>query len=151
VPTTRELVDGRKRPRLVHGDLHAQHLFVAPAAGRLVAVIDFTDAIDGDARYDFSRFTWRRSVATRSFCAPVCRHTDRRRAPSYRATCSRSRCYTNSTCSRTWDPTLTSSASPLSTNLRLRSGIWTRSGSIPLVDNPCLALWQDVSGSVRRT
>jgi hygromycin-B 7''-O-kinase len=53
VPTTRELVDGRKRPRLVHGDLHAQHLFVAPAAGRLVAVIDFTDAIDGDARYDF--------------------------------------------------------------------------------------------------
>jgi len=47
------VVDRRARPRLVHGDLHAQHLFIDPDAGRLLAVIDFTDALAADARYDF--------------------------------------------------------------------------------------------------
>jgi hygromycin-B 7''-O-kinase len=53
LPAPGELVERNRRPRLVHGDLHTQHLFVGPEAGRLVAVIDFTDAIAGDARYDF--------------------------------------------------------------------------------------------------
>ncbi len=53
LPAPGALVDRRARPRLVHGDLHAQHLFVDPEAGRLLAVIDFTDALAADARYDF--------------------------------------------------------------------------------------------------
>jgi hygromycin-B 7''-O-kinase len=36
----------------VHGDLHDEHVFLDPASGRLVGVIDFTDVGAGDPRYD---------------------------------------------------------------------------------------------------
>jgi hygromycin-B 7''-O-kinase len=36
----------------VHGDLHAGQVFLDPASGRLVGVIDFTDVYAGDPRYD---------------------------------------------------------------------------------------------------
>jgi hygromycin-B 7''-O-kinase len=36
----------------VHGDLHAGHVFLDPANGRLVGIIDFTDVDAGDRRYD---------------------------------------------------------------------------------------------------
>lgn len=48
-PTT--LIPAEERPALVHGDLHAEHLFVDPTGG-LTGVIDFTDAYAGDPRYD---------------------------------------------------------------------------------------------------
>jgi hygromycin-B 7''-O-kinase len=40
------------RRALVHGDLHDHHIFVEPETGRLSGVIDFTDSLVGDRRYD---------------------------------------------------------------------------------------------------
>jgi hygromycin-B 7''-O-kinase len=46
-------VAGHMTPRvLVHGDLHDHHMFVEPDTGALAGVIDFTDMLFGDARYD---------------------------------------------------------------------------------------------------
>ncbi|HEX2850186.1 MAG TPA: aminoglycoside phosphotransferase family protein [Acidimicrobiales bacterium] len=52
LPSVRELIDESAPPVFVHGDLHADHVFVDPATGALLGVIDFTDASAGDRRYD---------------------------------------------------------------------------------------------------
>jgi hygromycin-B 7''-O-kinase len=52
LPDPGALVDTSRPPRFVHGDLHAGHVFLDRASGRLVGVIDFTDVYAGDPRYD---------------------------------------------------------------------------------------------------
>jgi hygromycin-B 7''-O-kinase len=52
LPEVRDLVDLDRPPVLVHGDLHADHVFVDPESLRVTGLIDFTDAYAGDARYD---------------------------------------------------------------------------------------------------
>jgi hypothetical protein len=52
LPDPGALVDTRRPPWFVHGDLHAGHVFLDPASRRLVGVIDFTDSAAGDPRYD---------------------------------------------------------------------------------------------------
>lgn len=53
LPSVRELIDDSAAPAFVHGDLHADHVYVEPSTGAVLGVIDFTDAAAGDARYDF--------------------------------------------------------------------------------------------------
>ena len=52
LPSAEALVRRDASPRFLHADLHDQHLFVDPFAATLEAVIDFTDALAGDPRYD---------------------------------------------------------------------------------------------------
>lgn len=52
LPTPLALVDTRQSPRFLHGDVHDHHVFLDPASRRLSAVIDFTDVLAGDPRYD---------------------------------------------------------------------------------------------------
>ncbi len=52
LPDPRELVDVSRLPVFIHGDLHADHLFLDPERGEVTALIDFTDAYAGDPRYD---------------------------------------------------------------------------------------------------
>jgi hygromycin-B 7''-O-kinase len=47
------IVDTSSVPTFIHADLHADHLYVDPTTGELLAVIDFGDAWAGDPRYDF--------------------------------------------------------------------------------------------------
>lgn len=47
-----ELVDLSRSPLFVHGDLHADHVFLDPSSLEVTGVIDFTDAYAGDRRYD---------------------------------------------------------------------------------------------------
>jgi hygromycin-B 7''-O-kinase len=52
LPDPLALVDTRRPPRFLHGDIHSQHVFLDPVTHALSAVIDFTDALAGDPRYD---------------------------------------------------------------------------------------------------
>jgi hygromycin-B 7''-O-kinase len=52
LPNPAALVDTSRLPQFVHGDLHDGHVFLDPASGRLVGVIDFTDVDAGDPCYD---------------------------------------------------------------------------------------------------
>jgi hygromycin-B 7''-O-kinase len=52
LPDPGTLVDTSRPPKFLHGDLHAGHVFLDRARGRLVGVIDFTDVDAGDPRYD---------------------------------------------------------------------------------------------------
>jgi aminoglycoside phosphotransferase (APT) family kinase protein len=51
---TAALFDASARPVLVHGDVHADHVFVDPGTGEVLAVIDWGDAWFGDWRYDLT-------------------------------------------------------------------------------------------------
>ncbi len=44
------------RPALVHGDLGDQEIFVDARSGAVTAIVDWGDALCGDALYDFARF-----------------------------------------------------------------------------------------------
>lgn len=52
LPDPGDLVDTSGDPVLVHGDLHADHVFLDPHSGEVTGLIDFTDAHAGDPRYD---------------------------------------------------------------------------------------------------
>jgi hygromycin-B 7''-O-kinase len=52
LPSPTAVVNSDVSPRLLHADLHDQHLFVDPCSSKLEAAIDFTDALAGDPRYD---------------------------------------------------------------------------------------------------
>jgi hygromycin-B 7''-O-kinase len=52
LPDPGALVETSRPPRFVHGDLHAGHVFLDPASGRLAGIIDFTDVYAGDPRYE---------------------------------------------------------------------------------------------------
>ena len=52
LPDPDQLVDKSRAPVFVHGDLHAEHVFVDPEQATLAGIIDFTDAYAGDCRYD---------------------------------------------------------------------------------------------------
>ena len=58
--------DVHAAPAFVHADLHHDHLFLDPASGHLLAVIDWGDVLEGDRWYDFG------ALVTGSF------HGDRR-------------------------------------------------------------------------
>jgi aminoglycoside phosphotransferase (APT) family kinase protein len=45
------------RDVLLHGDLSAEHVLIAPAGGHVVGLIDWADACLGDPAYDF-KFLW---------------------------------------------------------------------------------------------
>lgn len=47
-----ELLDITSAPVFIHGDLHAEHIYVDPVDGRLQGIIDFTDVYAGDPRYE---------------------------------------------------------------------------------------------------
>lgn len=62
-----DLVDTDRLPVLVHGDVHGDHVFVDPEAGRLTGIIDFGDAWAGDPDYELlalhaGTFGWDTSV-----------------------------------------------------------------------------------------
>jgi hygromycin-B 7''-O-kinase len=52
LPEPLALVDDSRPPRFLHGDIHDEHVFLDPATRRVSAVIDFTDVLAGDPRYD---------------------------------------------------------------------------------------------------
>jgi len=52
LPAPPALVDPDQPPRFLHGDVHDHHVFLDEATHRLSAVIDFTDVLAGDPRYD---------------------------------------------------------------------------------------------------
>jgi hygromycin-B 7''-O-kinase len=52
LPDPLTLVDTGRSPRFLHGDIHDHHVLLDPATHRLGGVIDFTDVLAGDPRYD---------------------------------------------------------------------------------------------------
>ncbi len=121
LPGPERLVDPSRPPVFVHGDLHAEHVFVDPASATLHGVIDFTDVYAGDPRYDLVALhfnAFRLDATLLSACLDAygwatVGTTGRRR-------CSPSPCYTTSTCSA---PTCGWSGSPPWMNSPTRSGV----------------------------
>ena len=54
LPPVSELVDPSIPARLVHADLHRDHVFVDPATAELTGIIDFADAVSGAVAYELA-------------------------------------------------------------------------------------------------